>query len=401
MRVTSPPSFGHLVPLDEVSRAADGSDADSVLRIDTVAQSLRFLAAIALALALASCEAANPTANDKNPKALVVDRPVLVEAVHFEDFTRTRTFAATIKPRVESDLGFRVGGKVAKRLVQNGDRVRVGQALLVLDTNDLELQVQQAAAELKAAQTSLIQAEADEGRAADLQRKGWTAATTLEKSHAAAEEARGRLTRARRALDLATNACDYATLEADADGVITATPVEPGQVVAAGQTVTRLAHLADVEAAVALPETFVGRAQAAVPSLTLWSLPDRAYQVRLRELSPAADPATRTYAARYTIPDADDAVRLGMSATLTLREEPGVWAARLPMTSLFDHGRGPCVWVLDTAGKLTPRAVEIARYDRRGVLIGGGLAEGERVVVLGVQKLDPSLTVRAVSSLSF
>nr|WP_245430823.1 efflux RND transporter periplasmic adaptor subunit [Rhodoplanes roseus] len=349
------------------------------------------------AIALAGCGESNGTPG----KAQVLDRPVLVAPVHFEDLTDTRTFAATIRPRIESDLGFRVTGKVAKRLVQNGDRVTKGQPLLLLDTNDLELQLQQSEAEVRAAKTNLIQAEADESRSTELQKKGWTAAATLEKSRATAEEARGRLTRAQRQLDLARNSLDYATLEADADGIITATPVEPGQVVASGQAAVRLARLAEVEALVALPETFVERARNATGTLTLWSLADRSYDVRLRELSPAADTTTRTYAARYTIPGADEAVRLGMSATLTLREGKGERAARLPLTALLNQGQGPIVWVVDRDGRLEARNVTVSRYEGRSVLIDAGVKEGESVVTLGVQKLDPGLVVRPVASLSF
>jgi RND family efflux transporter MFP subunit len=294
-----------------------------------------------------------------------------------------------------------VSGKVAQRLVQNGDRVSKGQPLLVLDTTDFKLQRDQADAEVRAARTNLVQAEADEKRATDLQSKGWSAAATVEKAHAGAEEARGRLTRAQRSLDLVANSLAYTTLEADADGVITATPVEPGQVVAAGQAAVRLARLADVEALVALPEAFVERARRADGSLTLWSLPGRNYAVRLRELAPMADAATRTYAARYTIQGADDAARLGMSATLTLRENATTKAARLPLTALFNHGQGASVWVVDEHGRLTAHAVTIARYDGRDVLIAGGVSEGDKVVTLGVEKLDPGLVVRPVASLSF
>jgi RND family efflux transporter MFP subunit len=354
-----------------------------------------------LPLLLAACEPGNGHEGQQAKQAKQADRPVLVAAAHYEDQTEARTFAATIRPRVESDLGFRVGGKVAKRLVQNGEKVRKGQPLLTLDTNDLELQVQQAAAEVRAAKISVIQAEGDERRALELQTKGWTAAATVEKARASAEEARGRQTRAQRSLDLARNSLDYATLVADADGLITATLAEPGQVVAAGQAVARLAHLGEMEALVALPETFVERARKAEGSLALWSLPGRSYEVKLRELASAADAATRTYAARYAIAGADDAVRLGMSATLTLRETTGMRAVRLPLTALFNHGEGPRVWVVDGAGGLTARPVVVARYDGNSVMVAAGLAEGEKVVTLGVEKLDPGLVVRPVASLSF
>ena len=211
----------------------------------------------------------------------------------------------------------------------------------------------------------------------------------------------GCLVRAQRQVELSRNALNYATLEADADGVISATYVEPGQVVASGQAAVRLARLAELEASVALPETFVERARDATGSLTLWSLPGRSYGVKLRELSPAADNATRTYSARYTIPDSDQAVRLGMSATLTLSEGDTEGAARVPVTAVFNHGRGPCVWVVNDAGKLTARDVTIARFEGPTVLLTSGVTEGENVVAIGVEKLDAGLVVRPIRSLSF
>jgi RND family efflux transporter MFP subunit len=223
----------------------------------------------------------------------------------------------------------------------------------------------------------------------------------LDKARSLRAEARGRLTRAQRGRELARNALNYATLEADADGIITATPVEPGQVLAAGQSAVRLAHFGELEALVALPETFVERARGATGSLTLWSLPGRRYDVRLRELSPAADGATRTYAARYTILNPDAAVRLGMSATLTLTEDGNERAVRLPVTAVFNHGRGPSVWVVNDAAKLTARSVIIGRYEGQTVLITSGVKDGENVVTLGVEKLDEGLVVRPTRSLSF
>ena len=359
---------------------------------------LKLVGALLLAVSVGACDSST---GQERPADNVIDRPVLVVPVRYAAITETRSLAATIKPRIESDLGFRVAGKVARRLVQNGDVVRKGQALLVLDTNDLQLQVEQAQADVRAATPTLAQAEADEKRATTLEHSGWQTPANLDKARAAAAEARGRLTRGQRQVELATNALNYATLEADADGIITATPVEPGQVVLSGQLAVRLAHTGELEALVAVPETFVERARAATGSMTLWSLPDRKYEVKLRELSPAADSATRTYAARYTIVNPDDAVRLGMSATVGLTQDEDASAARLPLTAVFNHGRGPSVWVVGDAGKLMARSVTIARYEGQTVLIASGVNEGENVVTLGVEKLDEGLVVRPTESLSF
>jgi RND family efflux transporter MFP subunit len=347
---------------------------------------------------LAGCDvgsAKEPAAEQARP------HPVLVTTVRYESVTQPRSLAATIRPRIESDLGFRVSGKVARRLVQNGDLVRRGQALLALDTTDFKLQLEQAEAEVRAATTAVAQAEADEARTTTLNKSGWSPAAALDKARSAAQEARSRLTRAQRAVELSHNALNYATLEADADGVVTATPVEPGQVVAAGQPAIRLARLGEPEALVALPETFIERARSALGSLTLWSLPGRSYEVKLRELSPMAEGLTRTYAARYTIVNPDEAVRLGMSATLTLTGADSQRAARLPLTAVFNHGQGANVWVVTESDRLTARAVTIARYEVQSVLVTSGVSEGENVVTLGVEKLNEGLLVRPTQSLSF
>lgn len=356
------------------------------------------LGSLLLAALLGGC---NSAAQEQETSHQASDRPVLVAPVHYASIGQSRSLAATIRPRIESDLGFRVAGKVARRLVQNGDIVHKGQALLVLDTNDLQLQLEQAQADVRAATTTLAQAEADEKRATTLEHSGWQTPANLDKARAAAAEARGRLIRGQRQVELATNALNYATLEADADGVITATPVEPGQVVLAGLPAVRLAHTGELEAQVAVPEIFVERARVATGTMTLWSLPDRKYEVKPRELSPAADSATRTYAARYTIVDPDDSIRLGMSATLTLSDAESASAARLPLTAVFNHGRGPSVWVLGHDGKLSMHSVTIARYEGQNVLVTSGVVDGEYVVTLGAEKLDEGIAVRSTQSLSF
>ena len=162
------------------------------------------------------------------------------------------------------------------------------------------------------------QAAADLERYTTLKTRGWASIADFDRKKAAKDEAEGRLERAKRSLDLARNQLDYAELKADADGVITATLAEPGQVVAIGQPVVRLAHRGEKEAVVALPETWLAEARRSKATVRLWSERGRSFTRTLRELSPQADAATRTYAARFTILDPDDAVALGMTATVTL-----------------------------------------------------------------------------------
>ncbi len=351
-----------------------------------------------LAFALSTLAACNQiTAQPAAPQ-----RPVLVTTVHYQPQSAERSFVGTVRPRIESDLGFRVAGKVQKRLVEVGTPVAAGQPLATLDQADLELQAEQAEAELRAATGVLAQAAAAESRATDLKQKGWATAAQLDQAKATADEARARLNRAERSVDLTKNSLSYATLVADAPGVVTATLIEPGQVVAAGQTAIRVARLAEKEAVVAIPETMLARARSGEARVSVWSNARRHYAARLRELAPAADAATRTYLAKFTILHPDDDVQLGMTATLSLSDSTGVPVARLPLSALFDQGDGPSLYVADVkSGAITRKRVAVKAYESDDVLIAGGVDEGADVVVAGVQKLDPAQKVRVVSSLSF
>jgi RND family efflux transporter MFP subunit len=347
-----------------------------------------------LAVALAGC-------NDKVAEKPAPSRPVLVATAHYEAETPERSFVGTIKPRIEADMGFRVPGKVAKRLVEVGQTVEIGTPLATLDEVDLKLQAEQAVAEFTAATGVVAQAVAAETRARDLRVKGWTTDAQMDSARAAADEARARLDRAERSVDLTKNSLSYTTLAADARGVVTATLIEPGQVVAAGQTAIRVARFAEKEAVVAIPETLVERAKTGSASVTLWSEPNKKYAAKLREISPSADPATRTYLAKFSLPEVGDNVELGMTATLTLCDNKTARVARLPLSALYDAGDKPSFYVVDEAGNIALKPVTVKSYESNDVVVTDGVAEGAKVVALGVQKLDPSQKVRVVSSLSF
>jgi RND family efflux transporter MFP subunit len=350
-----------------------------------------------MALALAACSESKSEVKEE-PST----RPVLAWQIHYEPAVRERSFVATVRPRIESDLAFRVAGKVARRLVEVGQTVKADQVLATLDGSDLQLQLDQAEAELRAARGNQTQAKADLKRGEVLRKDGWTTDANLEKQRAATDEADGRVLRAERAVSLARNALGYASLRADADGVVTATAVEPGQVVAAGQTAIRVARLEEKEAVVAVPEAFVHRLSKGEAKVSLWSQPDRFYAARLRELSPGADAATRTYQARFTILEAGEDVRFGMTATVSLSDPAAGQIARVPLSAVLDEGKGPALFVVDrTTGSLKHKPVEVAGYEARDVLVKGGVTEGEWIVALGAQKLDSAQKVRVVDSLQF
>lgn len=347
-----------------------------------------------VSLALAGCD--SRAQEEAQP-----ERPVLTIKVQYEPQTPDRSFVGTIKPRIENDVGFRVSGKVAKRLVEVGQVVEVGQPLALLDEADLKLQAEQADAELSAATGVLVQADASERRAVELRAKGWTTDVQMDQARAAAAEARGRVMRAERSVELTRNNLSYATLTADARGVVTFTAADPGQVVAAGQGVVRIARFAEKEVVIAVPETLVARAQGAGARVSLWSDPNKTYAAKLRELAPAADAATRTYLAKFSIPDATNEVKLGMTATLTLSDPSTLRVARVPLSAIYNQGEGPAVFVTDDKGFVELKPVTVTGYETRDAIISGGVDEGANVVAIGVHKLDVGQKVRIVSSLSF
>jgi RND family efflux transporter MFP subunit len=352
----------------------------------------RSLAAVFVAaLVLAGCSAETAPA----PKS---ERPVQTQRVKFESTGATREFVGIVRARHETDLGFRVGGKIIARVVNVGDQVRIGDVIARIDAQDLALQVESAEAELTAATSNLTQASADLQRYTTLKSRGYAAVADFDRKQAANDEAEGRLTRARRALDLARNQLAYAELKADADGVITATLAEPGQVVAIGQAVARLAHRGEKEAVVALPETWLAEAQRSKATVRLWSDRDRGFQAKLRELSPQADQATRTFAARFTILDADDSVAFGMTATVNLERVRDAPVARLPLAAVLNRGTGPSVYVVDDSGSLGLRPVTVAAFTGDAALVTAGINDGDRIVTLGVQKLEAGLKVRAIDT---
>jgi RND family efflux transporter MFP subunit len=222
---------------------------------------------VALLPLLAGCDEQAVSATADPP------RPVEVEQVTFENDRTNREFVGVVRARYETDLGFRVAGKIVSRIVNVGDRVAAGDVVARLDPDDLKLQVQSAEAEFAAATSSLDQAASDFERFTTLKSQGWVSAADFDRKNAAKDEAGGRLERAKRALVLAHNQLAYSDLEADADGVITATLAEPGQVVAVGQPVVRLAHRGETEAVIALPETWLGEARRSEATVQLWSDP--------------------------------------------------------------------------------------------------------------------------------
>lgn len=322
-------------------------------------------------------------------------RPVLVRVAARERLAQPRVLVGTVRARVEADHGFRIAGKLAERRVQMGDRVKAGAPLALLDETDLRLSRQSAEAELEAARATLKQAELERERIAELRNRGWSTDQAAERQRASVAEAQGRVARAERQVELAVNAQSYAVLKADHDGIVIGLSAEAGQVVAAGQPIVRLARDGDREVQVAVPEQDLDFARAARAEAALWSEPNRPYAAQLRELSPNADSATRTFQARFNMPGIAADSPLGMTATLTLSPVDDASGIRLPLAAILDQGAGPQVFVVAPgSGELRLRPVTIRAYEAREVLIGKGVEEGEAIVVLGVHTLRDGQKVR-------
>jgi len=302
-------------------------------------------------------------------------------------------FTGIVGARVLSDLGFRVAGKVVARLVDAGQVVHRGQPLMRIDPTDYALAAQAAAGTVAAARARAVQTSADERRYRELLPRGFVTGSAYDQRKAAALAARADLSAAEAQARVSRNDAGYTVLVADADGTIAETLAEPGQVVGAGQTVVRLARAGPREAIVALPETLRPALGTVVQARTYSGLTGGA---RLRQLSDAADPATRTFEARFILTGAPAAAPLGSTVTVTLGELGQPSAVTVPLAAIYDRGRGPGVWLISGRGspKVSWRPVRLAAIGEEAAIVSAGLRPGERFVALGAHMLHQGQQVR-------
>ena len=350
------------------------------------------LIACGLPLVLAAC-GGQKTSSDPRTQAPLVQTAVVQPAA-----SASRSFTGVVAARVQSDLGFRVPGKVLERLVDAGQMVRRGQVLMRIDPIDLKLAASAQLETVAAARARAQQAAQDEARYRDLQGTGAISASAYDQVKAAADAAKAQLSAAEAQADVARNASRYSELVADGDGVVMETLVEPGQVVAAGQPVVRLAHAGRREAVIQLPETLrprIGsRAQA-----TLFGGNGLSAAAELRQLSDVADRFTRTFEARYVLGDEQANAPLGATVTVQIpdAQSPSQSGLRVPIGALFDAGKGAGVWVVSgEPAKVSWRPVAVQRLDDDNAYVGGSVRQGDRIVALGAHLLREGEAVRAV-----
>jgi RND family efflux transporter MFP subunit len=309
---------------------------------------------------------------------------------------QTRSFTGIVAARVQSDLGFRVQGKVIERLVDVGQTVKRGQPLMRIDPIDLGLQARSQQQLVDAAQARATQAADDEARYRGLVAAGAVSASAYEQIKAAADSAKAQLAAAKAQADVANNASSYAVLVADADGVIVETLAEPGQVVTAGQVVVRLAHAGAREAVVQLPET-LRPAAGSIAQAQLYGANQKSVPATLRQLSDSADRLTRTFEARYVLGSTLSDAPLGATVTIELPRDTAQTqlAMEVPVGAVFDPGTGAGVWTIaGSPAHASWHKVHVVTLGADTAAVTGDLREGEQVVALGAQLLHEGEAVR-------
>ena len=354
----------------------------------------RWIAAlIVAALATVGCT------QQPQQKAEAAPRPVRVMTVTPALSADAIELPAEVRPRFETRYGFRVPGKITSRTVALGQTVAAGQELARLDPKDVLPAIEAQKAQVAAASTEAEITAADLKRTRELRDRNFVSQAQVERAQAAHDAAAARAQAATAQLRQASNALEFSVLRADKRGVVTAIDAEAGQVVSAGQSVVRVAQLGEKEVVVNVPEQDVDRLRrAATLAIRVSALPDKQYTGKLRELSPLADAATRTFLARVTILDADDALQLGMSATLAASTQ-GAERIVVPLSALRATGEQASVWVVDAATQtVQPVAVKLGSPTGHGVEVVSGLAPGDRVVTAGANLLVAGQKVRPIDA---
>lgn len=347
------------------------------------------LAVYLLPFALVAC--GDSSVND-DPRT---QPPLVRAAIVGSAVDASRAFTGVVVARIQSDLGFRVQGKILERLVDTGQAVKRGQPLMRLDPVDLSLQAQAQQQAVAAARARARQTADDENRYRGLVAAGAVSASAYDQIKVAADTARADLIAAQAQANVAQNAMSYAVLLADSDGVVVETLAEPGQVVSAGQPVIRLARAGQREAIVQLPETLrpmVGSEALA----TLYGNDKQPLPAKLRLLSDAADPVTRTFEARYVLEGALANAPLGSTVTLHIAEDKITrQAMQVPLAAIYDPGNGPGVWEISgKPAKVSWQPVQVLGLGDNTAQVTGSIKPGEHVVALGAHLLHDGETVR-------
>jgi RND family efflux transporter MFP subunit len=339
------------------------------------------------ALALSAC--------GKEEKAAAPPlRPVRTVIVEPRDTGETLSLTGEIQPRYQADLGFRVSGKILERPVDVGTEVKKGVLIARLDPQQYRQDLEVAKAEVAKAEAEVARSRAQEFRQRELLKNGHTTRVAYDQALKTFKTAQAQADAVRAKEIQASENLGYTELKADADGVISAIGAEPGQVVSAGQMVVRLAQPGEREAVFNIAEaSFKHPPKNPTVAVRLVSNPEIKTEGKVRYISPQADPTTRTYTVRVSLPKAPREMRLGTNVvgSVTVSEGPAI---TLPGSALFDKDGKPAVWLVDADHQVVLKPITVARYQNESVVVSSGLTKGEIVVTAGVHKLVPGEKVR-------
>jgi RND family efflux transporter MFP subunit len=353
------------------------------------------LAALTLSLALIALSACGPGPQPE-PEPL---RPVRVVTVEKREGGETVSLTGRIEAEDNVALSFRVGGRMIARTVNVGDRVEAGQVVARLDPEQQEAALRAARASLAAAMSLLTKTRNEFGRQDQLLRDGWTTRARHDQALQAYQSAQAQVDSAHAQVAIAEDNLSHTVLVADAPGHVTARGAEPGEVVAAGRMIVRIAREGGRDAIFDVPAQLIAAApRNPVVSVVLTSDPQVRATGRVREVAPQADPVTRTFEVKVGLINAPEAMRLGSTVTGSIRLEGGAGIS-VPSSALVSADRDPAVWVVDPgSGLVSLRNVEVERFDLAQVIVSRGLEPGDVIVTAGVQALRPGQKVRLLGA---
>jgi len=337
---------------------------------------------------------------DKPTEPAAPPRPTLVMVVGGAAASNSMVLVGEVRPRFEASQGFRINGKITERKVDVGAQVKKGQLLARLDAADANLNAAAAMADVRAAEASHALAVAELERQRQLFARKFISASALDIREAELKTSAAKLAQVKAQANVTGNQTQYTNLTADRDGVVTMIRAEPGQVVQAGETIAQIANLKETEVMVAVPESRMAEVKVGTQvAIKMWASPDKVYAGRVREIAPAAETATRAFNVRVSVTDADDGVKLGMTAGVKFIQQQASQSAQLliPLAALTEINGKKLVWVIDAENKAQPREVTAGAFTEDGVLITSGLQAGEKIAIAGVHTLVKGQLVKAVA----
>jgi RND family efflux transporter MFP subunit len=322
-------------------------------------------------------------------------RPIRSTIVNSSSLGDQVAYTGEIRSRYESDLGFRISGKIVSRPVDVGAQVVAGTLLAQVDPNDQRLAVEAAQSAVVAARAEFERAKSEEARYRDLLERGLATRSAYVAQQTATKSAQSKLEQAGSELSLRRQQLGYTAIRADKAGVITRVYAEAGAVVAAGQAVVTLAQPSEMEAVFDVAEAQVDSVRSAKSvEIALLSARIKPFFGKVREVSPSADPITRTYRVKTSLLIPPPGLRLGMNIIATLRSSQVASGIVIPATALFAKNRKPAVWVVKADQTVELRPITVSSYETDTVVVSSGLRNGERIVTAGTHKLLSGQKVR-------